>query len=543
MLGLLVAFSLLGMMEVVVRVLGLAPPDARVVMESDPDNGVRLRALGISTDTPHVSPWFAASSGGSKILWLGESAAAGFPFYPQSTPARWMTLALRRSGRPDAEVMDAAIAGIQSDWMEEATRLAIDFMRPDIVAIYAGNNEFLESFLSVRASASAPLFQLASVARRSALYRVLRQAIAGAESVPPTRPAFTASGHIDPPLGELDDQVLRRLASNLRAIVDAARDVGAKVVIVRPAAACRGILPLSSVFGPSLPLAEQERLERLIAEAEVRIVEGDAAGAEALLREVLDGDEGLALAHYRLGEALDALSRGAEAADHYQRALDGDERPGRVNARVAAVLQQVAREAGVLYLDANDWVREGSSDGLERNGLLVDHCHLSIEGQYVVATGFERALVENGMHEPRAVSDPELRFTAGMAVLGVSVAEALLPEVQLAFGALIAAYELPSQRVAQLSRARNIVTRVLEQYPDQPRALAARAFCAAAVDDVDGARADFDRVAASAPQVLIELGAAAHQWDALRALLARAGVELEQGRVRRVEPVAPPKDP
>jgi Flp pilus assembly protein TadD len=70
-------------------------------------------------------------------------------------------------------------------------------------------------------------------------------------------------------------------------------------------------------------------------------VRGDYARAEALLREAVDADPGLAEAHLNLGRVCDRTGRPDEALRHYEAGLALVDRPAERQPAVVARVRQL----------------------------------------------------------------------------------------------------------------------------------------------------------------------------------------------------------
>jgi tetratricopeptide (TPR) repeat protein len=523
-------FALLLLVELAVRAMRLAPPLANVVLEDveDAPGQVRLRALGIMTDTPHVAPAFTRqkAAGTFRIAWFGESAAAGFPFDRTSRPAMWIELLLRdRLPTTPLEVIDCAIAGLHSEWIAEAAELVLP-LDVDLAIVFAGNNEFLGSFLDRRERLDSPGSRL--LARVANVSHLVRFAAEERKTLQPRRTILGQQGFIDPPLGPLRERVLEQFAANLGRIDRAARDAGCELILLRPVAARRDCAPFSSTPSRPLERAAMDRARQLLQIAGESIRAGDLAAAESAIATAEGIDADLALVHFRRGELADRKGD-PRAAEWFTRALDGDERPIRVNARVAAVIEKVARNAGRPYYDADAAFCAMGGDGCPPRGLLVDHCHLAVEGQWRLAEWLVARLKELDRPRPAAEFYPGFvhDFSRGLSDLKIGLAEAVSPEVQIGFAALAVAFGASGDREKQLARARDVFDRVLAVQPDQPKALCGRGLLAAAEGRVVEAQRDFEAAFALAPRVVLEVKEATERFAAFEAILERAGLRFD----------------
>ncbi len=522
--------------EAIARAFGFVPDSQLVVIETDVEHAgsVRLRALGISTDTPHVSPWFSRAKGPGtfRIAMFGESAAAGFPHSLSSTPARWLEALM--AGRCDGrkiEVVDCAIPGIGSDWIEQAARRVIP-LGVDLVLVYAGNNEFLSAFVERRRVESRVVNVLAA---RSALLCALLRMRSRGQALVATRSPLDTTGYLDEPLRALRTTIEERFGANLETIGALAKEAGAAVIFVRPVAARRDWPPQSSVPRQGLSPQDRNSLEAFLKQAGSALAARDANAARAAIDAATALDPDLALVHFQRGELFDLLSDSAAASVSYTRALDLDDRPSRVNAALAAQIVAAAKRGGGNYFDA-DAAFHAAGGGIAPSDWLDDHVHLSIEGQYHLALLLTDALrsravpCPSGDWKPSPITD----FAAGVKALGIKLGEAIVSQVQLGFSSIIAGYEQEGGRSEHLARARRQFDRVLEEDPKQPRALCGRGLVAAAQGRADDAIADFDAAWHVAPRVPLEIKASVERFPVFATILESAGLAFDaEGRLVR----------
>lgn len=549
-LALVVPALVLAVLEAFVRALGSGAIAPLVTLESDPQDPTRvhLRAHGISTDTPHVSPAFsrAKAPGTFRIALFGESAAAGFPHHLSSTPARWLELLLRdRWPNRRAEVVDCAIAGIGGDWLEAGARLVLP-LDVDAVLVYAGNNEFLSAFIERKRREVAGSFRdrlRDALLAHSALARAVRDRVAGSTHLVPTRSPLDTRGLVEAPLGPVRMAIEADFEANLVAIGELAQQRGIPLLLFRPVAARRDWPPLSSVPTRLRDEDERRELELELEQVGVALATGQLELARQQLEYVAKIDPGLALLEFRRGELLDiesGVSGSPLASPHYRAALDLDERPSRVNARLAQRITAASARVGAPYIDADAMFCEQSSDGLPPASWLDDHVHLSIEGQYRLALVFMQSLERAGIPLPAAEWKPSTvpGFADGVNALGIALGEVVANQVQLGFSSLIAGYEQPATQVEHFARARRKFDAVLAEYPGQPRALCGRGFLNAAEGKPDQAIADFEAAYQIAARVTLEMRASVERIDVFRRALERSNLRFRaDGRLERITPV------
>lgn len=524
--------------EVGVRATGMATPPGLVVVRPGEQPGtVSVHALGIQAETPRATPPFPARKkpGAFRIVFFGESAAAGFPYLPKSTPVRWLQLRIQLLlPQREVEVIDATISGINSDWIAAVAHEMLAF-EPDLFVVYPGNNEFLDPYVERRANASR--VALREFIRRSALVRMLhdwtKSSSIDAQFSPPLYPA----GIDDAPLGETRDRVLDAFADNMDALAREANAAGVKVMFVRPAVALRGWSPRGSVFTRVLDPATKDRMRTLVHDGTVAMRDDHYAEAEDRFTQAAAIDPNVALLVFRQAELAEKLGDPTLAYSLYRRALDLDDRPNRVALGIASRLQSVAERNGSYWFDSHQAFEKYSKDGIVGSDLVIDHCHLSVEGQYRLST--ELLLKLSQIDLPVAMNDwkfeHDLSYTACLDRLGIELVTALLPELQIGFAAVVAAMNEPNaeQRLEHLARARDRFDTVLRNIPNQARAMIGRGLVRAAKGDVDNALRDFDQAVAIEPGAVRELQDSLARFGVFQTILDGAGLVVVDGKVLR----------
>src|SRR5690606_3179736 len=219
-------------------------------------------------------------------------------------------------------------------------------------------------------------------------------------------------------------------------------------------------------------------------------------------------DDGVAVLHHRLGEV-------------HERRGDG-----------AAVLADVAAEAGAAYVDAQAAFGALAGDGIAGEDLLLDHVHLTVAGQRALAELIVDRMEREGWPAGEGWRDGDVSLEEGVARLGIDARTALHPEVQLGFLAVFLGLE-SNDPAEHFERARRRFDRVLARDPDDPLADAGRAVRAVAEGEADEALSAFDRLHARSPDTLRTLSSMLDSHAALRAAFDRAGLAFRDGKVVR----------
>ena len=228
-----------------------------------------------------------------RVAFIGESAASGWLYAPQLTPARLLEAHLQHQSPQTFEVLDLSAVNLQMEQMLELACASLQ-LSPDLLVVYAGNNWPLR--LPSQASASLVEMQSAALALRG-------QGVAG--------------------LREVADALTRaEVERTLDVLGSLAGREGVPVVLVVPD------VNLAD-WSRSRPVAwlERDRVDRWHDphhRARAALVAGDPGGALTLADAMcaLD-DETCATSHHLRGRALAALGRHGQAADAWRQGVDG----------------------------------------------------------------------------------------------------------------------------------------------------------------------------------------------------------------------------
>jgi len=229
--------------------------------------GVDLTFLGtrVRTDAAGFRIPPGGASGGRTVLCLGDSATFGWLVEGEQTFAAELERELRaRAPTGDWRVRNAGVPGYSSYQVRQVAADLVPAMRPDVLVVCVGNNEAAPATRTDREMdesrwLAAPLARAASV---SAFATWLGERL----SSPPVPPPHDPATRRVPVAG---------FAENVRAIVDAGRRAGARVVVLSP--------PVNPFAPPRLDpeLPDRAAVVAWCEATTARIDAGDAAGALA----------------------------------------------------------------------------------------------------------------------------------------------------------------------------------------------------------------------------------------------------------------------
>jgi hypothetical protein len=334
-----------------------------------------------------------------RIFILGESAAQGFPDAAFGF-GRILELMLRaRHPERRFEVINTAMTAVNSHAVRE---IALECLRyePDLFLVYCGNNEVVGPFGpgTVFQSGTPPMGFIRLQLGLSRL-RIGQELKRAAARLSPGRDATKQWQGMETFLQQRvagDDPRLETVYANFREnLQDIARAAGRHAV---PMVICTVPVNLEACA----PFASEHRLgltgldERRWIEAYARGTNAEAraewAEAEKQYAAAAALDPGFAEVDFRRARCLAALDRGIESRQAYSDARDHDTLRFRADARINALLRDLAQGSGpqVRLYDAE-------ADLAGRHGeLFHEHVHPTFSGNYRLARGF-LPQVESGL--------------------------------------------------------------------------------------------------------------------------------------------------
>ena len=329
-----------------------------------------------------------------RIFILGESAAQGDP-EPAFGAWRYLEVLLRER-YPDAhfEVVNVAITAINSNVILPIARECAR-QDGDLWIIYMGNNEMVGPFGAATVFGSkAPPWWLIRLGLAVQKTRV-GQLLISLERKLATHRTEAAWGGMQMFLGNQlapDDPrrevVDRNFQHNLRDILRAGLDSGAKIILNTVAVNLKDCPPFASAKNSRLSSASQAQLERQLAEARQQEAESNFTAAAQLYETAAKLDGTVAELQYRWGECLLAQNDLPAARDHFQLACDDDALPFRADARINGLIQQAGKQFSspdLYLLDAAGALETNGPARILGQETFYEHVHFNFNGSYRLA--------------------------------------------------------------------------------------------------------------------------------------------------------------
>jgi len=334
-----------------------------------------------------------------RVVVLGESAAQGDP-EPTLGLARFLQ-AMLEEAVPGArvEVVNAGLVAINSHALVPMAR---DLARhaPDVVVVYAGNNEVVGPFGPGTVLTGRPpglgLVRLSLAIGTTRVGQLLGRLGRRGKDVPTEWQGMELfldhQVRADDPAMDL---VYRGFARNLADVLAAFREAGARVVVSTVGTRLREFAPFASAHRPGLDAAALARFQGAVARGDAAERAQRPVEALAAYREAEAIDPGHAELQYRIGRAALATGDEATARERLARARDLDTLRFRADGRLVQLTTDVARAAGpgVELVDGAAALAASSPHGLPGPELFWEHAHLTPRGNEVLARALLPAVV------------------------------------------------------------------------------------------------------------------------------------------------------
>jgi hypothetical protein len=368
-----------------------------------------------------------AAPGETNVVVVGESSAVGIPYENWFSIGRIIVWQLEQA-IPGRRFRLEVLADPGATLEQQHDKLAGLRVRPDLLIVYSGHNEFVSRALWTHEvdhyldeiSASPGKQLLEWTARSSALAALIRQTtLKFRMSVPPY-----VRGHrtlVDVPSYTPEQEALRLadFRARLETIVAYASKVGALPVLVIPPANDAGFDPSRSILPAGTSRAERAAFERASRMAR-RLETTDTESAIAAYRALLSRQPGFAETHYRLAHLLDRTDARAEAYAHFVAARDLDGLPLRCKSSFQEAYRGVAAGKDCILVDGQELFHALGPRGLLDDALFHDSVHPSVRGHVALAQAILEALHARGAFGwPREKPAPPIEPAACAAHFGL----------------------------------------------------------------------------------------------------------------------------
>jgi len=395
----IVPLVLLGGVEVVLRLAGYgyATGFFKKIRVGGKDYLVNNENFGLRFFPPQLARWpdafaFPATKppAAVRIFIFGESAAMGDP-QPAYGASRYLEVLLRqRFPAKKFEVINLGITAIDSHVILPIAR-ACARQEGDFWIVYMGNNEMVGPY------GAATVFGAQALPRSLVRFNLVMQEtrlgqllLSGLRKLG-GKPKDTSWGGMEmflenriAPDDPRKDMVYRNFEANLRDIVGAGVNSGAKVILNTVSVNLKDCPPFASMTNSNLPSADGQRFEQIFAAAKSLQSLSNFPAAAGLFAEATRLEPQFAEAHFRLAQCELQLTNGA-APEQFQIACDTDALPFRADTRINNAIRRVAQQCAsdqLVLCDAEQAVAQASPARIAGDETFYEHVHFNFDGNY-----------------------------------------------------------------------------------------------------------------------------------------------------------------
>lgn len=343
-------------------------------------------------------------SGVFRVFCLGGSTTMGYPNPPQLSWPAILEERLRAS-LPDQkfEVINLGANSYGTTRMLALLR-GIGSYQPDLVIVAAGDTEFVED--SFRATMEMP-GSPGTFIETLALARLLRKALPARESpalvdaraLPLAGLVFSPGpdGTVYEASDERKRQVMALMRDNLVKMADTARTAGIPLVLCALPANLADWPPETDPAGPA-DLESRHRWQSLWREGRQLALDNAPARAIGVFAEAAAIWRDNASFAYDYGQALKSSGRSGEALPWLKMARDLDPVPIRATAPGRQIVEVVARERQLPFVDLELAFDSYAGNELVGRNLFFDFAHPNAVGQTEIARVVHLSLLDLNRH-------------------------------------------------------------------------------------------------------------------------------------------------
>ncbi len=404
--------------ELLLRVTGTFSPEALIIEVPDSNGAflkfnpwVTLRYFDSSyVAIPNLPPQAftrAKSSPTFRILCLGESTTAGFPFEGSVPfPVQLREILAHAYPKRRIEVLNAGISAISSYVVLDMLPELLDGIRPDLVIAYLGHNEFYGIYGSGSTLFPTTKRTLATLMLRLQHYHIVQGFKRIIQALKPHPPIDRRNRTLMQAVVGNQDIAFRSeeyrntmdaFRTNLEAITDQCLDHGIPVILCNQVSNYRDQPPFHSLPLPSDDSVTEMVLRRSLQSGDSLLAARQPDVAEAKFLEALRVDSNNADAWYGVAQAKFATGDTVGAWEWFAGAKDRDAMRFRASEDANAVIAATAASRRTGFVDIVSAFRKVSPGGVIGRNLMCDHLHPTPQGYYNMAVAIYEEIIARGI--------------------------------------------------------------------------------------------------------------------------------------------------
>ncbi|HXF99219.1 MAG TPA: tetratricopeptide repeat protein [Bacteroidota bacterium] len=349
-----------------------------------------------------------------RIFCLGESTMAGFPYEFNTTAPGFLRDRLQTLlPQYNVEVINVGLSAVGSFVVLDFINELINY-EPDLFVLYVGHNEFYGAYgagsrVAMGGSSTLTRLTLQLLEFKTFLvlrdgYFVLRRWLSSGPSPSgnATLMGQMVGEQIIPYGSSLYRQAREAYRENLERIIAVAQGRGIPILVSTLVSNVKDHPPFESVFGEKSDEATRVRWRQLVSRGDTLARMGNLPAAADRYREALLLDSANAEAYFKLGRMLYDLKMYPEARGTFLRAKDLDALRFRMTEEFQNDMLRVCAERGVVVARVDSAFAANSPQGIIGNELILEHLHPNINGYFLMAKTWCRAIMESNVLVPRS---------------------------------------------------------------------------------------------------------------------------------------------
>lgn len=359
------------------------------------------------------------SSNTVRIFCLGGSTTFGHPYDDATSFCGWLRARLQDSDpQKDWQVINCGGISYASYRICLLMQELVKY-QPDLFVIYEGHNEFLEDRTYEALKDRGFVGGLAdSVATRTRLGSCLSSCLLPSNAM---RSTAKLPSEVDtildrsrgPELYHRDlvwrDGVVAHCELSFDRMCVLARNAGARLVLVKPAANLRNFSPFKSELS-DLSIRDEIEWRSQVESAQEHSQAECSEQAVARWLRSCEIEPHHAMTLWKTGDALFAQRRFQEAEQFFQRAVDEDICPLRAISQIQTAIERAARRNGVPLIDyprlLADRLEHTAGHRIPGDESFLDHVHPTIDENHQLAWAIYEELARGGV-APHQTDDPQ----------------------------------------------------------------------------------------------------------------------------------------
>jgi tetratricopeptide (TPR) repeat protein len=321
-----------------------------------------------------------APAGEVHVAFVGESTMAGFPYLKFGIPkvVGWQLEQMY----PNRKIVLDDVSAVGLNLRTALARLAQLPVRPQLLLLYSGHNEFFYEVEELATHLDTPWERFDWLFEWSPLFRVLDRRISRQIAVRDVDEGRRFL--VDRPIAsrESSEKRLVRFGGQLEQLASWCERLKIDGLWFVPAGSEADYPPNRSTVGGTPTEQQREEIESIANEARALSDAGRWKEAGEKYQAALARYPGFAEFEFQLGECLMHEGKATQAARYYAQALESDGLPVRMTASWRQKVADVARRHAIPVLDADAILRPHTKSGILDRSVFLDYVHPNLHGYY-----------------------------------------------------------------------------------------------------------------------------------------------------------------